>query len=323
MEAYATGLISRLVDARNIQPQTAKTYAINLKVIRKIVDPLLKNDEWYTQHIRIIKAIANSPATTRMTRLNSLLVLSELEGNLKYSDIYRKYYADERATYKVWVSTQTKSPSQARRWTSADELREVRDKLLTRAAVLFHQDELSSAEFAEYQKAIAFGLYVAYPLRNVYGDMTIIRLKKFDKLSPAAQAAKNFYVYTASKSFIHLAKYKTSKTFGIRRIPMSDTIHAMLINWLTINPTNSLFVSKRQGSIILTPMNPQSFGKLIARISKENLGRGTTTTDIRHILISELNEGKPSIQEEKEESEAIQDKFLHSVEMNKSYRKLK
>jgi hypothetical protein len=96
----------------------------------------------------------------------------------------------------------------------------------------------------------------------------------------------------------------------------------MLIKWITINSTDWLFVFKRQGSLNLAPMDSRNFGRLISRISFEHLGRKTGTTLIRHILITEANEGKPSIEDEEKADADIQNRFLHSSKMNKTYRKI-
>jgi hypothetical protein len=152
--------------------------------------------------------------------------------------------------------------------------------------------------------------------------MTIIRSKDFKKLPQDDKETKNYYVFKASKSFIHLAKYKTVRTYGVRDIQTPPTIHKMLIKWITINSTDWLFVFKRQGSLNLAPMDSRNFGRLISRISFEHLGRKTGTTLIRHILITEANEGKPSIEDEEKADADIQNRFLHSSKMNKTYRKI-
>ena len=323
MNTYTSQLALRLAEARKIQPKTVKGYVTNLKVIRGIVDPDAENPLWFTQYERIFDAIASSPPSTRLTRLNALVVLSELESDGVSRTVYSKRHAAERVDYNAWVSTQTKTASQAKRWATPDELRAVRDKLLARAAELFPRESLTSAEFTEYQNAVAYALYIAHPFRNVFGGMTMIALDDFEELSQDTKETQNYYVYSPRESFIHLAKYKTGKTYGIKQIMLEPDTHKIMLRWLNINPIESLFVQKKQGSLDMSPMNSMNFGRLIARISKANLGGRTTgTNDIRHILISEAREGRPTIQDEKDEEEAIQNRFLHSRQMNRDYRKI-
>jgi hypothetical protein len=86
-------------------------------------------------------------------------------------------------------------------------------------------ESLSSAEFSEVQNAVAFALYLQFSYRNVFGGMTIIARSDFKKLPQDDKETKNYYVFKASKSFIHLAKYKTVRTYGVRDIQTPPTIH--------------------------------------------------------------------------------------------------
>jgi hypothetical protein len=322
MDTYTSQLASRLAGARKIQPKTVKGYVTNLRVIRGIVDPDVENPLWFTQYAKIFDVIAPSPPSTRLTRLNALVILSELESDGVSRSVYSKRHAAERVDYNAWVKTQTKTASQAKRWATPAELMAVRDKLLKRAAELFPQKSLTSAEFTEYQNSVAYALYLAHPIRNEFGGMTMIALDDFEELSQDTKETQNYYVYSLRESFIHLAHYKTSKTYGIKQIVLEPDTHKIMLRWLNINPIDSLFVQKKRGSLNLSPMNSMNFGKLIARISKANLGKNTGTNDIRHILVSQSREGRPTIQDEKDEEEAIQNRFLHSRQTNRDYRKV-
>lgn len=68
-----------------------------------------------------------------------------------------------------------------------------------------------------------------------------------------------------------------------------------------------------------TPISPNSLSQLLTRISKEHFDKRISSSMIRHITASHLNEGKPSIAEKEEKKKEIEDKFTHSTEMNELY----
>jgi hypothetical protein len=311
------------MNARGIKRVSAQGTAKNLKIIRKGIDPEMKDLSWWKRSRSIFKLIKDSPLSTRRTRVKSLLVLAAIRDDEPTRMIYLKRHKELTAEMKAWLSKQKKSPAQSKNWVEASELRALSIRLLIEAKRLDDADrDLTANEFVLYQRAVAYALYLAHPIRNVFGGMKFMTKARYDRLEekdPELQA--NLMVMNDTRSFIHLANYKTVKALGLRKIKMSRTIHWMLMDWRQFNQTDSLFVSKRSGTVEFSPMSSHNFGRYISGISKRYLGKPTGTSLIRHILITDLHKARASILEEQKQAKEIEDTYLHSEATNKEYQK--
>jgi hypothetical protein len=325
LNSWATDLAKEIAVARGIRDISAKNTAINLKVVRGIIDPAVKNPNWYKNTAAVFKAIEGSPLGTRRTRIKAFLVLSSIRGAEPTRVVYAKAHSKLTTEQAAWLKTQKKSASQAKNWVSIDAITDLRDMLLARALKLDEEEGLEAAEFSQYQKAVAWALYMAYPIRNVLGGLRFMRTGDFDRLEeqkdPSLQNA-NLMVMDNDASFIYLSKYKTSDRYGIQKISLSPTMHELMRSWRAWNHSDSLFVSRHVGSDEMAPMSEHNFGRLIAAISKKYLKKSVGTTLLRNILISEDNKDRMSIAEEEKANAEIESKYLHSPSQNRLYQKI-
>jgi len=73
-----------------------------------------------------------------------------------------------------------------------------------------------------------------YPLRNECGDMKFIKRSQYNKLSPEDKLKSNWCLLDASgkTGMFILTKYKTSKVYGVKEIPISSDIMPVVRLWL-------------------------------------------------------------------------------------------
>ena len=306
----------KIMKGRNLRQSTLKTYLFNLNKLHKKMfenkdlkdlDFLLKTDD-------VIDTLADLKISTQKTYLASLVVALDSMKEKKYDkalEKYREIMIDNIKSYNDEVKEQKKSETQDVNWTSMKSLKKVisnyRKELIDKGIFKKEEPDLTRKDKDLLQKWLVGSLYVIDndnpPLRlENYVPLEIISLKDYNKLSDKELEGNNYLVNVSrNKKFFSFGEYKTSKTYGVKKIDVGSKLNSVLNLYLRTHSNKYLILNNRDEA-----MSPNGLSKYITKVFEPS-GKKITANLMRHIYISEFMTG-PSIKEKEE----LADKMLHS-----------
>jgi hypothetical protein len=299
------------------------TYLVSLKNLHRLMDnnTNLDNTKFLQNYDKVMATInKETKITTKKNRLTAILVAlgSDTKKNNDLIDKYQKKLKELNDEYNIFLKTQKKTDIQEKNWLNHNELIQVfnevmkdikRDKINTKI-------ELTDKEFDLLQQLLILRTYLDFPLRNDYADMKIIYSDDYNKLKDTD--VDNYLAILPKKKLFILNDYKNKKRIGRKIIEITSSLNK-IINIILKHNKSGFFLVKKDRK---TPMNPNNITKYLNKIFIKRSGKKISSSLIRHIIISKLSEGQPTILEEEKKNQEIEDKFLHSSNINKLYRKI-
>lgn len=279
-----------------LSDSTKKIYITNLN---RLTDIVSNNLEWIIKHpnlvYNILKHKYNNPNTINMfikpfyTIINSDKVKSDINVT----------------EYQRWMRILKYS----KRKTKIKQLNNIDDDIITYKELLSKLNE--SIESIDHTSMLILGLYTLIPpIRGEYCKMKIINnVFDIDKNNG------NNYIFIGdsyNSSFISISKYKTSKSFGIKKINIPEQLYNIIINCVPkIN--NYLFQDSNN-----CPLDIKSFSNLVATKMCKLFNKHITINTFRHAYITE----HAKLSESPETRIKISEQMCHSVETQVKYIKL-
>lgn len=213
----------------------------------------------------------------------------------KYFDEVCKDYAD-KSKYKE------SSEKEKANHMSMDEIKQTLKHYEGLVKVIKNKDTFKPKDMITYEKYIVLLLYTTLPP---------LRSEDYYKMLLTISRKHN---YTNLKSRVMYIKvYKTSKTYGTRKINLTKELNEELKEWVTIqkkyNPDlETVYLMPTVGSKLTKPLSQQAFTDLLNRIFHP---KKISSSMLRKIYISELIDKQLSPDERK----AITKIMGHSLEM--------
>ena len=219
-------------------------------------------------------------------------------------------YGDEKKAKEYLVIKKTipvkevnsKSDKQKQNWISKDEvfkfLNELKDAV---------KDKPS---FINYRQYLILLIHTKTPLRNDLAGILMV-----NKDSQTKDKDKNYYI--KSTGTLVLNKYKTSKTYGQKKIPFSKEVQDVIKD----------FHDKFKGHKYLLPnenggeLTPSAISKLMIRLFKKRFSKNIGTTMLRHILLDN-EDNKKFIMAKKEfikNNMEVSDNMGHNITTHANY----
>ena len=312
-----------IISRPDIKQSSLTTYLVSLKNLHKLLDdkPDLDNTNFIQDYDKVINVIdKEAKITTKKNRLTAILVA--LGGDEKKNDDlitkYQNKLKELNDEYNIFLKTQTKTDNQAKNWLNYSELIEVYNDVMKdiKKEKINSKTKLTEKEFDLLQQCLILRTYLDFPLRNDYADMKIIYTDEYKKLKDTDE--ENYIAILPKKKLFILNDYKNKKRIGRKIIEITPSLNKVINIWLKHNKSGYYLIKKDRK----TPMNPNNITKYLNKIFIKRSGKKISSSLIRHIVISKLSEGQPTILEEEKKNQEIEDKFLHSGEINKLYRKI-
>ena len=113
---------------------------------------------------------------------------------------------------------------------------------------------------------------------------------------------KNYYIQTSGGGYILLNDYKTSKTHGSSKIPISDEVNSILKAW-------SAFMELENQELLFDGVSKTDITTILQKVTKKYTGKAIGSQMIRKIFLTGL------YGEDKKEQERIAKSMGHSTEM--------
>jgi integrase len=315
-------LTTNILEKRKIKPNTLRAYLINIRKLHEKVNPNKEftNLDFLKNKDKILGILEDMKLSTKKNYVASIIVALSSQPK-KYGKIveeYRDYLDGIAKLYKEQMEEQTKSEKEEANWVSLSKLRKVMNgykrEIMERDLLKKEPDSLTKKERDLIQKWVVSSLYLLDdnpPMRLDYIMKTISRTE-YDKLSDVQKKEQNFLVVSSrNKKFFSFGEYKTSKQYGVKKIPVGSKLNTVLNVWLKINKTGHLILNSRG-----EPMTSNGLTKYLNKVFSPSGKNNISATQLRHIFISEKI-GGPTLKEKKE----LADKMAHSTNQQEIYNK--
>ncbi len=302
----------KIMKGRNLRPSTLKTYLFNLNKLHKKMfeNKEIKDLDFLLKTEKVIDTLADLKLTTQKTYLASIVVALDAMKEKKYEkalEKYREIMIDNIKTYNDELKEQKKSDTQDENWTSMKSLKKVvknyEKQLIEKGVFKKEKGTLNRKEQDLLQKWLVGSLYVIDnknpPLRLDYTPLEIVSLKEYNNLSDKELENNNYLVNASrNKKFFSFGEYKTSKTYGIKKIELGSKLNSVMNLYLRLHDNKYLILNAKN-----EPMSPNGLGKYITKVF-EPTGKKISANLLRHIYISEFMTG-PSLKEKSELSQRM------------------
>jgi hypothetical protein len=307
----------------DMKSSSLSTYLVSLKTLHVLMDNSveLDNTKFIQDYDKVMATInKETKITTKKNRLTAILVAlgSDTKKNEDLINKYQKKLKELNDEYNIFLKTQKKTDSQASNWLNHSELIQVFNEVMSdiKREKISNKIELNDKEFDLLQQCLILRTYLDFPLRNDYADMKIIYSDEYKQLKDTD--INNYLAILPKKKLFILNDFKNKKRIGRKIIEITSSLNKIINIWMKHNKSLFYLVKKDRK----TAMSPNGITKYLNKIFVKRSGKKISSSMIRHIVISKLSEGEPTILETEQKEKAIEDKYLHSSAINKLYRKV-
>ena len=311
----------------NIADSTLKSYVNCLRKIKKDLklDGELKNAEFLHDTEHVIKYInGHDKITTKKNKLTCIIVALDADKDYKHKhrdiEIYQTLLKSLNEDYNLFLSSQTKTITQRKNWIEYDELVTIANNLVNSVKKYKTRDDLNKLEMSELQNAVLLKTHLVFPIRNDLSEVRIITNNDYEKLTEPQKIENNWLIKSNKKMKFIFNNFKNAKRIGSKEYDLPRNLVNLYNIWFKFNKSNNLLVSKKDMKSKINSNNQTKYFNAIFKPYYPD--KKISSSLIRHIVISHFAEGEPTIAEEKEKEKAIEDKYMHSSAINKTYRKV-
>lgn len=312
-----------ILSKHNIKSSSLRTYLVSLKNLHRLMDNNvdLDNTKFLQDYDKVMNIInKEEKITTKKNRLTSVLVAlgSDSKKNDELIDKYQKKLKELNDEYTIFLKTQKKTDTQAKNWLNHTELIEIYNNIMKdiKKEKINTKKELTKKEFDLLQQLLILRTYLDFPLRNDFADMKIINQTEYKQLDDTDE--NNYLAILPKRKLFILNDFKNRQRIGRKIIEISQSLNKVINIWLKHNKSGYYLVLKDRKTV----MNPNNITKYLNKIFIKRSSKKISSSLIRHIIISKLTENEPTILQEEQKEKEIENKFLHSGNINKLYRKI-
>lgn len=311
----------------NISDNSLNNYIQCLTKIKRDLnyDGDLKDSKFLRDYDEIKKYIDNqNKLTTKKNKLTCVIVGIDADKKFKNKDAllekYQKYLKDLTDEYNTFLKKQVKTTTQAKNWIDYEDLANIANDLMKKVKRMKNRDKLEKHELNDLQNAILLKTHLEFPIRNDLCEVIITTQEEYDELSDEEKEKNNWLIKDGKKMKYIFNNFKNSKKIGSKEYDVPKNLVNLYNVWFKHNKSKYMLVSKKNySSKISSNSQTKYFNELFQKYFPE---KKISSSLIRHIVISHFTKGEPSILEEEKKEKEIEDKYLHSADMNRKYRKI-
>jgi len=264
----------------------------------------------------VMKTIKDETLNTRKNRLIAIVVsLKAIEGDKQLIEKYSEEMTKLAEQSEERVKNQKLTDKQRENWVSYEQLIKLTEKLFDeiKKQEILKKEKLTRGEYTLLQDYILLRVYLTFTWRNDFAEMKIIKSDRQD------DNKNNFLLLKKGvpDKFI-LNQYKTDSKYGKKSVKIPSSLAKVIKKFLKFNKSG-FFLTLQDG---IRPINSNGITKALNRLFEKHLGKTIGSSLLRHIIISHFREGSKTIEELEKERKDIEDRFMHSKEMNDQYRKI-
>lgn len=309
---------------KKYRPSTIRTMDNNIK---RIFINALKTEKYNTKELyevdKIKSYLGEQGLGIRKTLVANILGLLKLQTKPKtpkkiltkwekYFDEICKEYAD-KSKYKE------SSEKEVKNHMSMDEIRGLLESYEDNIKNIEEKEELKTRDMITYEKYIVLLLYTTLPP---------LRSEDYYKMLLTISKKENYI--NLKTGIMYVKVYKTSKTYGTRKINLPKKIVETLKKWVELQKKfnrelETVYLMPTIGSKLTKPQSQQGFTDLLNRIFKP---KKISSSMLRKIYISEMIDKRLSPEERKKITKIMghsleMQEFIYSRFSDKIHKKIK
>lgn len=287
----------------------------------------LENTKFLENFSKIMKKIDESDKiTTQKNKLTAIIVALDSDKNPDTKLI--KNYQDElkirNEKYNEFLKKQEKTETQERNWISYQDILNVINDLTSKVKTFKNKDKINKSDFNILQNLVLVRTFIEYPIRNNFANMKVVSQKDYDDISDEVKNDNNYLVKDTVKGknnyIFKLNNFKNVKKIGRKSLSVMPKIGKLLDLWFKFNTSGYFIVGKND---INKPVSTNQITKYFNSIFLEYFpDKSVSSSILRHIIISHFRKGDKTLLEKDKKAKDIENRFLHSLEINDIYRKV-
>lgn len=319
-------LIENIRTKRSICEKSLNTYVNSLQIIKEELglNSKLENSKFLQDYDKINIIIDKIPKiTTKKNKLTAIIV--GLDADPKFNDKplmekYQKKLKDLNDEYVEFLKTQTKTATQKKNWIEYEELVNIANDLIKKVKKFKTRKLLNKHEFETLQNAIMLKTHLEFPLRNDLSELKITTKDDYEKKTEKELEENNWLVIDNNKMRFIYNNFKNSKRLGQKIYNIPANLVNLYKIWFKFNTSDSFLVKKtNRTQSINSNIQTKYFNSLFKDYYPD---KKISSSLIRHIVISHFSKDEPTILEEEQKEHDIENKYMHSATINKTYRKI-
>lgn len=308
--------LTKKMEDKGLSPNSIKLYLRNLEKLND--DTPIKDFKFLQDVDKLIKKLDNYKENTKRGYLISICSALGTDKTTKAKQqLYDKYFdlmVNKNKELKAVESNNEKTETQKANWIGWDEVENVYNTLKNECEQFSKRKEINEHQYNQLLSLMVLALYTCNPpRRNEYQKMNIIKNEKKSGLL----ASMNYLSYD-DKTII-LNSYKTAKTAGQKKLPITDDLFKIINLYIKFHPVlKGKKPTKETDTAFLVYHNGKPLDAInsITRILNKVFGRKVSSSMLRH---SYLSSKYAKVNEEQKEDA---DKMGHSTSMQKDYIKI-
>lgn len=307
----------------NISVRSLNSYLTIYRAFCRMFKLKVKDyEQWLTEIKKIMEYVNTSESiSTQKTRLAAFVVLARAceASQETINNLFNKM-KNLISEYNEQLEQQKFTIKELKNWVTADDLRSMVEDVMVKLKKMGFYAFVSNVNLEkEFQRMVLFILAVTYPVRNEYGNMKVST--DYD----GTDDGQNYLLIKNEKRhryFIYLNSYKTKRKYGqlIIQIKNKEVIKVLKTYLKYYQRGDYLFNSYRKQ--YNKPMGSNGVTQQLNKLSMDLVGKKFSTGMIRKSLITEELEGTATIQEKKEQTKQMINKYQHSGIIHDTYRRL-
>lgn len=293
---------NHLKEARpNLSSGSLRTYVSIIKNLGKQMKQEFNSPKDVIKHYKdVIAHLKDVAPKVRKTRLAGLVVfISKTDGNETAIEKFRELMMDDKKTADEEVKEQKLSDRQREGWMTWDEVMGKYEELKRDVAHLWKKASLDKREFQKLQLFVLLSLITLIPPRRSL-DWTAFKLKDVDA------EKDNHMTYEKRKPVFVFNTYKTRKTNGVQKEAIPPALHAIMKQWMKVNPHAHLLMNYNQTA----GMNQTQVTQMLHGF----FGKPVSTSLLRHIYLTGKYGNIPALKEMEKTAEAMGHSLQESLQ---------
>ncbi len=290
MEIETEDLKTNIEESRpNAKESTVKQYLILIKKLQKLFDT--DSYSFLADPPAVYEKIKSNKYTSIRNTYNAIIItLMALNHDEKYNKLIDEYggmrddlnqqYDDEQKSGKI-------SETQKKNFVKLEEIEKMINTMEQeiKAKHLRTKTDLSGKDKELLMMYTIFSMLIRIPTRNDFAMMKLINKSGYNKLKEADKKQQNYLVFEKKGMFFIYNRYKTSKTYGEKRIDSPPDLTRILRSFIKLT-------KKKTGDYLFTsstgnPISPNVASQLLSRTSKKYLDKNISSTMMRKIVLSD------------------------------------
>ena len=290
MDIKTNDLKSDIEQSRpNAKESTVKQYLILIKKLQKLFDT--DDYSFLSDPKAVYDKIKDNKFTSIRNTYNAIIItlmaLNQKENLTELIDRYGLLRDELNQKYEDQQKAGNISENQKQNFVKLEEIEKMIDTMKSeiKEQNLKTKKELNGKEKELLMMYTIWNMLIRIPTRNEFSSVILVNKSAYKKLTEADKKKNNYLVVDKNKFFFIYNVYKTSKSYGEKKIDVEKDLAMILRSYIKLTKKKtgeSLFTTSTGNQI-----SPNVASQLLLKYSKKYIGKNISSTILRHIVLSD------------------------------------